>query len=117
MLNRVEDAILQARLRRRGAANASLPLAMTLLGIVGTVGGAVLVAYALLPPAVALPVVGTALVIAAITLALIALASPDEVGRARIIFWDIAAALLLIGLCAGLWDEATLAVASIESDR
>jgi predicted benzoate:H+ symporter BenE len=117
MLNRVEDAILQARLRRRGAANASLPLAMTLLGIVGAVGGAIVTACVLLPAALILPLTGAALVVAAITLAVIALASPDEVGRARIIFWDIAAALLLIGLCAGLWDEATLAVASIESDR
>ena len=117
MLNRVEDAILQSRLRQRGASKPSLPLLMTLLGVAGASGAAFVTAYALLPPALILPVTGLALVLAAVTLALIALASPGEVGRARVMFWDIAAALLLTGLCAGLWDEAALTVAPMNSDR
>jgi hypothetical protein len=117
MLNRVEDTITQTRLRRHGAADASLPIVMTLCGIAGASGAAFITACVLLPTALILPLTGAALVIAAVTLALITLASPGEVGRARVIFWDIAAALLLIGLCAGLWDEAALSVAPVNSDK
>jgi hypothetical protein len=117
MLNRVEDAILQTRLRQRGASKPSLLLIMTLLGVAGASGAAFATGFALLPPALIVPVTGMALVLAGITLGLIALASPGEVGRARVMFWDIAAALLLIGLCAGLSDEAALTVAPMNSDR
>ena len=57
------------------------------------------------------------LVVAAGTMALIALASPPEVGRARLVYWDFAGALTLIGLCAALLGEPEQAVALLERDR
>ena len=73
------------------------------------------VALVLLPPALVLPVVAISLLLAAATLAILAWA-PGEVGGARLVFWDTAGALTLIGLCAALFGEAE-AVALIERDR
>jgi hypothetical protein len=91
-------------------------------GIVASVSGALatalagfMVALVLLPSALVLPVVAISLLLAAVTLAILAWAAPGEVGGARLVFWDTAGALTLIGLCV-LSGEAE-AVALIECDR
>jgi hypothetical protein len=91
---------------------------MTLLGAVAAGVGALVVALVLLPAHAALPLLGAGLTVAAATLVLITLAAPDEVARARVMVWDMAGALLLIGLCAaGLAGEAEPALVLIETER
>jgi hypothetical protein len=91
-------------------------------GLMASVSGALatalagfMVALVLLPPALVLPVLAISLLLAAATLAILAW-TPGEVGGARLVFWDTAGALTLIGLCAALFGEAE-AVALIEHDR
>jgi hypothetical protein len=71
----------------------------------------------LLPVPMVLPVTAAGLVVAAGMMALIAWASPREVGPARLIYWDFAGALTLIGFCAAMFGEAEYAVALMERDR
>ena len=62
------------------------------------------------------PVTGFALVVAAATFALIAWASPPEVGH-RLVFWDVAGAMTVLGLCAALFGEPEQAVALLDRDE
>jgi hypothetical protein len=75
------------------------------------------VATVLLPSSLVFPVTGMGLVLAAGTMALIAWAAPPEAGGARIVLWDFAGALALIGLCAALFGEPEPAVALLERER
>jgi hypothetical protein len=86
-------------------------------GALSAMVAALLAAVFLLPPALVLPAVASGLVLAAATLAILAWVAPGEVGGARLVFWDTAGALTLIGLCAALFGEAEQAVALIERDR
>jgi len=74
-------------------------------------------AFMLLPPALIFPVTAMGLLAAAGTFALIAWASPSETGPSRLVFWDFAGALTLIGLCAALLGEPEQAVALLERER
>jgi uncharacterized membrane protein YfcA len=74
-------------------------------------------AFVLLPPVLVFPVTATGLMLAAVALAIIAWASPAEIGRSRRVFWQTAGALTLIGLCAALFGEAEQVVALIDRDR
>jgi hypothetical protein len=76
-----------------------------------------LTALALLPPALVFPVTATALVLAAVVTGLLAWTSPGQVGSARLILWDFAGALTLLGLGAALLGDPEQAVALIERDR
>ena len=71
----------------------------------------------LLPPTHVFPAVAAGLVLAAATTALIAWASPPETGPARIVFWDVAGLLTLIGLAAALFGEPEQADALLDRER
>jgi hypothetical protein len=77
---------------------------------------ALIAALFLLPPALVFPVTGCALVVAAATFALIAWASPPEAGN-RLVFWDVAGAMTVLGLVAALFGEPEQAVALLDRDR
>ena len=62
-------------------------------------------------------VTAAGLMLAAAALAVIAWALPAEVGRSRLVFWDTAGVLALIGLCAALFGEAEQVVALVDRDR
>lgn len=74
-------------------------------------------AFAMLPPTQVFPVVAAGLLLAAASFALIAWSSPPETGRTRLVFWDTAGVLSLIGLAAALFGEPEQAVALLERDR
>jgi hypothetical protein len=74
-------------------------------------------ALVLLPPALVFPVTAMGLLVAAATLAIVAWASPPETGAARLVFFDTAGALTLIGLAALLFGEPEQAVALLDRDR
>jgi hypothetical protein len=86
-------------------------------GTVAATGAGFAAALVLLPPALVLPVTAIGLLLAAATLAALAWLTPGEVGRSRIVFFDIAGALAVIGLCAALLGEPEQAIALIEPDR
>lgn len=90
-------------------------LALALAGALAAGAAALIAALILLPPALVLPVTGFALVVAAATFALIAWASP-EAGN-RLVFWDVAGAMTVLGLCAALIGEPEQAVALLDRDR
>jgi hypothetical protein len=91
-------------------------VAIALAGAVTAAAAALTAALLLLPPALVFPVTGCALVLAAGSFALIAWASPPEIGN-RLVFWDVAGAMTVLGLCAALIGEPEQAVALIERDR
>lgn len=119
ILNRSHAALtlLRASSRRRApaprwtgiAAAAAGALAATLAGFAATT--------VLLPPALVFPVTALGLLLAACALAIIAWAAPPETGAARLVFWDTAGALTLIGLAAALFGEPEQAVALLDRDR
>lgn len=92
-------------------------LVIALVGALAAAAAAFVAALFLLPPVLVFPVVGMALVFAAASFALIAWASPAEVGVARVVFWDISGALAVIGLCAALFGEPEQMVAFLERER
>ena len=92
-------------------------LAIAFAGALGAAAAAFITALFLLPPAMVFPVTGAGLVFAAATFALIAWASPPEVGPSRLVFWDVSGALAVIGLCAALFGEPEQAVALLERER
>ena len=93
-------------------------IALALVAAFAAAGGAFVAAIALFPAAQVLPATAMGLILAAAATAAIAWMAPPEVGRARIVFWDIAGALAVIGLCAAaLIGEPEPAVALIERQR
>jgi hypothetical protein len=91
-------------------------LALALAAALTAAAAALIAALFLLPPPLVFPVTGFALVVAAASFALIAWVSPPQVGN-RLIFWDIAGAMTVLGLCAALFGEPEQAVALLERDR
>ena len=71
-------------------------LALALVGALAAAASAFIAALFLLPPVMVFPVTGAALVLAAASFALIAWASPAEVGASRLVFWDISGALAVL---------------------
>jgi len=119
MLNRDSNALWEAHIARQRppVVRRWHGLALALTGALAAAASAFVAALFLLPAAMVFPVTGAALVFAAASFALIAWASPAEVGASRLVFWDISGALAVIGLCAALFGEPEQAVALLERDR
>lgn len=92
-------------------------IAAALTGTIAAAAAAFVTALVLLPASLVFPVTAAGLVLSAGAMALIAWVSPPEIGGARIVYWDIAGALTLIGLCAALFGEPEQAVALLERER
>ncbi len=119
MLNSENNALWDAHIARqhRPPARRWHGLAIALGAAAAAAAAAFVTALVLLPAAMVFPVTGAALVFAAASFALIAWASPAEVGAARLVFWDVSGALAVIGLCAALFGEPGQAVALLDRDR
>ena len=119
MLNRESNALWDAHIARqqRPVLRRWHGLAIALTGALAAAAAAFVAALFLLPAPMVFPVTGAALVFAAASFALIAWASPAEVGASRLVFWDISGALAVIGLCAALFGEPEQAVALLDRDR
>lgn len=91
-------------------------IAVALAAAFGAALAAFVTALFLLPPALVFPVTAAGLVLAAASMALIAWGSPSEVGPARLVYWDVAGALTVLGLCAALFGEPEQAVALMQRD-
>jgi hypothetical protein len=115
MLNRETNTVV--RLARQRPARPWLGVALAFGGALTAAGAALVTALFLVPPPLVLPVTATGLVVAAATIGLLAWGAPGEVGDTRLIFWDFAGALTLIGLCAALFGEPEQAVALLERNR
>jgi hypothetical protein len=74
-------------------------------------------ALAILYPTPIGPAVALGLLLAAGTLAVMACAAPAGTGVSRLVFWDTAGALTIIGLVAALMGEPEQAVALLERER
>jgi hypothetical protein len=117
MLNRQQHPIWlahAARQRRRPARHGH-GLAIALAAALTAGAAALIAALFLVPPPLVFSVTGCALVLAAATFAVIAWASP-EAGN-RLVFWDVAGAMTVLGLVAALLGEPEHAVALLERDR
>jgi hypothetical protein len=119
MLNRDSNAVWNAHIARMRPIPSPRwhGLAIALSGAFAAGAAAFLAALVLLPAAMVFPVTGVALVFAAATFALIAWATPGDVGASRLVFWDMSGALAVIGLCAALFGEPEQAVALLDRDR
>ena len=71
-------------------------LALALVGALAAAASAFIAALFLLPPVMVFPVTGSALVLAAASIALIAYVSPTESGNSRLVLWDISGALAVL---------------------
>jgi hypothetical protein len=91
-------------------------VAVALVAALGAALAAFATALFLLPAALVFPVTAAGLVLAAATFALIAWVSPPEVGTTRLLYWDVAGALTVLGLCAALFGEPEQAVALMQRD-
>jgi hypothetical protein len=91
-------------------------LAIALGSAVTASAAALTAALFLLPPALVFPVTALALLVAAASFAFIAWISPPEV-KNRLVFWDVAGAMTVLGLVAALLGEPEQAVALLERDR
>jgi hypothetical protein len=122
MLNRQQHPVWLAHAARNRPRQRPLParrwhgLAIALAGALTAGAAALIAALFLVPPPLVFPVTGFALVVAAATFALIAWASPPEAGN-RLVFWDVAGAMTVLGLCAALIGEPEQAVALLDRDR
>jgi hypothetical protein len=117
LLNRAE---LLARLRTRRPDRPAAPW----IGVVAAGSGALAagagclaVALAVLPPHMAFPVTAAGLLVAAAMTSLMACATPAGSAPSRLMLWDFAGALSLIGLAAALFGEPEQAVALLERNR
>ena len=117
MLNSEQHPLWIAHAARQGLpARRWYGLAIALAGATAAAGAALTAALLLLPPSLVFPVTGLALVVAAASFAFIAWISPLEVGN-RLVFWDVAGAMTVLGLCAALIGEPEQAVALLDRDR
>ena len=94
-----------------------LGVAIALAAAIAASAAALVAALALLPPLLVFPVAAAGLILAAAALALIAVAAPPETGGARIVYWDVAGLLALIGLAAALFGEPEPAVALLRREE
>ena len=117
ILNRIE---LLAR-RRNELPRGLMP---PWVGVMAAGGGALVagagclaVAVVALPPHLAFPAAGAGLLVAAAVTALGACVTPAGSDSSRLVLWDFAGAVSLIGLAAALFGEPEQAVALLERDR
>jgi hypothetical protein len=92
-------------------------VAFAIGGALAAAAAALVTALALLPHSLVFPVTATALVLAAVITGLLAWTCPGQVGSTRLVLWDFAGALTLLGLGAALLGDGEQAVALIERDR
>ncbi|MEA3057896.1 MAG: hypothetical protein QOF34_711 [Sphingomonadales bacterium] len=117
MLNSEQSPIWLAHAARRPLpARRWHGFAIAMAGAVTAGVAALIAALVLLPPALVFPVTALALLVAAASFAFIAWISPPEVGS-RLVFWDVAGAMTVLGLVAALFGEPEQAAALIETDR
>ena len=117
ILNRVDSLDrLQAHRRHNPAAPGTGVVAAG-AGALAAAAGCFVVAPVLLPLHLVFPVVAAGLLLAAASLGLIACIAPPETGAPRVVLWDLAGALSLIGLAAALFGEPEPAIALFERDR
>lgn len=90
-------------------------LAVALAAALTAGAAALIAALALLPLALVFPVTALALLVAAASFAFIAWISPPEVNN-RLVFWDVAGAMTVLGLVAALFGEPEQAVALFDRD-
>jgi hypothetical protein len=115
ILNRVE---LLARFRRPGGpATPGAGVLTAGIGALAAGAGCFAVALAVLPPHLAFPAAGAGLLVAAVMTGLMACATPPGSAPSRLVLWDFAGVLSLIGLAAALLAEPEQAVALLERDR
>jgi hypothetical protein len=118
ILNRIEAL---ARFRANGLHGPAAPWWMgimaAVIGALAAGAGCFAAACVLLPPHLIFPVTAAGLLIAAAWLGLMAGLAPPETGAARLVVWDFAGALGLIGLAAALFGEPEQAIALLERDR
>jgi hypothetical protein len=86
-------------------------------GAVAAATGCFAVAFAVLPPHLVFPVLALGLLVAAASIGVLAYAAPPETGTPRLLLWDFAGVLSLLGLAAALFGEPEQAVALLERDR
>ena len=91
-------------------------IALALAGAGAAALGALLSAASLLPPSLTIPVACTGLMLAAAAIGLIAALSPRNLGT-RVVLWDMAGLMGLIGFGAMFFGEHDLSVALIERER
>lgn len=99
-----------------GAGHGFGSIAIAVTAALAAALSAFVAALFLLPPTQVFPVTALGLVVAALAMALIAWAAPSEVGRTRVLYWDVAGALTVLGLCAALFGEPEQAVALLQRD-
>jgi VIT1/CCC1 family predicted Fe2+/Mn2+ transporter len=93
-------------------------IALALVAALAAVAGAFVAAMVLFPAAQVWPATVMSLLLAAAATALIAWIAPPEAGSARIVFWDIAGVLTVVGLLgAALVGEPEPAVVLLERQR
>ena len=118
MLNREQHPLWLTPPARGRAAQARRRhgLAPALTAAAAAAGATLIAALVLLPPVLVFPVTGLALALAAAAFALIAWAAPPEVTN-RLVFWDVAGAMTVLGLCAALIGEPEQTVALLDRGR
>jgi hypothetical protein len=116
MLNRPQHPVWLLYAARQRPLPARHGVALALASAAAAAAAALTAALVLLPPPLVFPVTGFALMASAATFALIAWISPPEVGN-RLVFWDVAGAMTVLGLVAVLFGEPEQAVALLDRDR
>src|SRR5262249_9001393 len=117
ILNRIEHLAQSRPPRFCGPATAWTGFPAAGAGALATAAGCFVVAFAVLPPHLALPATAVGLPLAAAALGLTACIAPPETGVPRRVLWDCAGVLSLIGLAAALFGEPEPAIAILERDR
>ena len=119
MLNRGQETIWDVHVARQRPVSVRRwhGLVLALVAALTAAAAAFIAALFLVPPVLVFPATAAGLVVAAGTMALIAWVAPPEVGATRLVYWDFAGALTVIGLCAVLFGEPEQAVALLERDR
>lgn len=117
VLNRVDLLARFGANRRYGSAVLGGGFAAVGAGALAAAAGCFAAAFVLLPPHLILPVTAAGLLLAAATLGLMACIVPPETGAPRLVLWDFAGALSLVGLAAALFGEPEQAIALLERDR
>jgi hypothetical protein len=117
MLNREINTVWATHLARQRPARRQHGVVLALGGALTAAAAALVTAVFLVPPPLVFPVTATGLVVAAATMGVLAWGSPGEVGATRLVFWDFAGALTLLGLCAALFGEPEQAAALLERNR
>lgn len=115
MLNRTRYAPPLWARRGDGASHGGIVLAIVVAA--AAAAGAFVTAFVLFPATLVLPATVASLLLAAAATAAIAWIAPAQAGGARLVFWDAAGLMAVIGLAAALIGEPEPAVALLERNR